>query len=293
MSSNYETLYGVGLLDDLHNYFPALLYDSSGFGSVQDVLAYLQLQTRNRFDLFSYGQREYQNIHPPRVPRVPVSSENASYRRVVRTSFAGMPPTMGTSLSTLLRQPAAVAPPPLPSTSEEETVHGDTVHQRILRANGPNIQVELNTFANEADDGDDEEDQPIQDSRLITNALLSLLRIPTTGLTRTYDIDAFGTILGQGRNMDQFLQPVVVHPTAEQIAANTTVGRLVSDTDHACAICQDALTAEQEGRKLNACGHWFHKNCIDTWLERDVHCPVCRHDIREPMRTNSPEQPQS
>ncbi len=82
--------------------------------------------------------------------------------------------------------------------------------------------------------------------------------------------------------MEQFLQPVVVRPTPEQIAANTTVGNLVSDTDHTCAICQDALTSEQEGRKLNACGHWFHKNCIDTWLHGNVHCPVCRHDIREP-----------
>jgi hypothetical protein len=300
MSSNYETLYGVGLLDDLHNHFPALLYDSSGFGSVQDVLTYLQLQTRNRFDLFSYGQREYQNTHRPRVP---ASSENASYRRVVRTSFAGMPPTMGTPLSTLLRRPVGTVPPDEPQeTSSSSTVGQSTiqqqassnrvVHQNIYRANVPNIEVELNTFTND-EEADDEEEQPIQDSRLITNALLSLLRIPTTGLTRTYEMDTFGAILGQGRNMDQFLQPVVVHPTPEQIAANTTLGRLVSDTDHACAICQDALTSEQEGRKLNACGHWFHKNCIDTWLERDVHCPVCRHDIREPLRQNSPAEPEN
>ena len=87
--------------------------------------------------------------------------------------------------------------------------------------------------------------------------------------------------------MDQFLQPVVVRPTAEQIAANTTVGNLVSDTDHSCAICQDQLTSDQEGRKLNACGHWFHKTCIDTWLGTNVHCPVCRHDIREPAQEQS------
>jgi hypothetical protein len=164
------------------------------------------------------------------------------------------------------------------------------LYQSTLQSNIPRIQVELNTYTNEADDGDDEDDeQPLNDTRLITNALMSLLQIPTTGLTRTYDINTFGTILGRGRDMDQFLQPVVVHPTPEQIAANTTVGNLVSDTDHACAICQDALTSEQQGRKLNACGHWFHQSCIDTWLERDVHCPVCRHDIREPLRQNSPE----
>jgi hypothetical protein len=85
-----------------------------------------------------------------------------------------------------------------------------------------------------------------------------------------------------GGAMDAFLQPVVVRPTTEQIAENTTVGNLVSDTEQSCAICQDVLQPEQEGRKLNACGHWFHKSCIDTWLEGNVHCPVCRHDIREP-----------
>jgi hypothetical protein len=42
-ASNYETLYGVGLLDDVHNYFPALLYDSDSFRTVQDVLQYVSL----------------------------------------------------------------------------------------------------------------------------------------------------------------------------------------------------------------------------------------------------------
>ena len=97
-------------------------------------------------------------------------------------------------------------------------------------------------------------------------------------------------LFGRQPSMDQFLQPVVVRPTAEQINANTTVGSLVSETETACAICQDTLTSDQEGRKLNACGHWFHKPCIDTWLSGNVHCPVCRHDIREVIQTVSQDQ---
>lgn len=85
----------------------------------------------------------------------------------------------------------------------------------------------------------------------------------------------------RGLGMDTFLQPVAVRPTVEQIAANSTIGNLVSEEEHSCAICQDTLNPDQEGRKLNICGHWFHRTCIDTWFERDVHCPVCRHDIRE------------
>jgi hypothetical protein len=284
MTSNYETLYGVGFLDDLHNYFPALLYDSSAFGSVRDVLGYIQAQARNRFDLFSYGQREYLSTHPPAQT---VSQPN-SYRHVVRTSFAGMPAPMPVPLSTLLRPTnATIASSRFPNPN---TILPQSPPSTV-QATVPSIQVNLNQTEEE-----EEEEVEIQENegRFITNALLSLLNLPPTSLTRTYDIDAFGALLnGRPRTMDQFLQPVVVRPTPEQIDQNTTLGNLVSDTEHACAICQDALTSEQEGRKLNACGHWFHKSCIDTWLNGNVHCPVCRHDIREPMRQTSPAPEES
>jgi hypothetical protein len=117
----------------------------------------------------------------------------------------------------------------------------------------------------------EEDIEPDITSQTMSRLLLSLLTTPLTANRRG--------------GLDAFLQPVEVRPTAEQIMANTTVGNLVSDEDHTCAICQDTLTPEQEGRKLNACGHWFHRNCIDTWFDRNVHCPVCRHDIREPATT--------
>jgi hypothetical protein len=271
-NSNYETLYGVGLLDDLHNYFPALLYDSSSFGSVRDVMAYVQRQTRARFDLFSYGQREYLNEQThASAPSASVSAAaQPSYRRVIRTSYASMPATVGPVNSTLPTQLDGINDPGLAST----------ITQMLNRPIGnaiPQIQVELNTYdADEEEDGDENSPEP---SAYIANALLRLLNLPAPQRTGLF---------GRGP-MDTFLQPVVVHPTADQINANTTEGRLVSDTEHACAICQDALTADQEGRKLNQCGHWFHKQCIDTWFERDVHCPVCRHDIRESVRQQTRE----
>jgi hypothetical protein len=286
MTSNYETLYGVGFLDDLHNYFPALLYDSSSFANVRDVLGYIQVQARNRFDLFSYGQREYLSTHPSPAPAPVPPSVSASVpvsRRVVRTSFGGMPAPLTPFNSTLLNQPTTIRTHQTQVLVNESNTSPSTIQQFLGRAsetsNVPNLFVDIQQFMNppQEEDADDEEEEatPAQADRFIANALLSLLNLPQTALTRNY---ALGP-----RTMDQFLQPVVVHPTAEQIAQTTSVGNLVSDTDHACAICQDTLTAEQEGRKLNACGHWFHKGCIDTWLERDVHCPVCRHDIREPL----------
>ncbi len=168
--------------------------------------------------------------------------------------------------------------------TQTQTFLPSTMIQSLMRPTGlvPSIQVDLvNTSDadNEEEEEEQEEEQVQRADNLIANALLSLLRLESGTLTRNYTLGP--------RNMDSFLQPVVVHPTEEQINANTTVGNLVSDTEHSCAICQDNLTSDQEGRKLNACGHWFHKGCIDTWLATNVHCPVCRHDIREPLPVSS------
>ena len=64
----YERVYEVGLLDDIHNYFPDVLYNSSRFTSVPILLAYVQDRIRSRFNLFDYGRRQYaasipQNTH--------------------------------------------------------------------------------------------------------------------------------------------------------------------------------------------------------------------------------------
>ena len=64
MSERYERVYEVGLLDDLHNYFPALLYRPNNFQSVTDVLGYIRDRTTQRFNLFEYGRRQYENSVP-------------------------------------------------------------------------------------------------------------------------------------------------------------------------------------------------------------------------------------
>jgi hypothetical protein len=76
------------------------------------------------------------------------------------------------------------------------------------------------------------------------------------------------------------MEPVVVRPTAEQIDAGSAL-EIVDSEEEMCAICQDVMPAGSQARCLTACDHRFHVGCIDTWLARNVHCPVCRHDIRE------------
>ena len=42
-----------------------------------------------------------------------------------------------------------------------------------------------------------------------------------------------------------------------------------------CVICMSEIVEEEEVKALE-CNHSFHKECIDEWLIRSRHCPVCR-----------------
>lgn len=41
-----------------------------------------------------------------------------------------------------------------------------------------------------------------------------------------------------------------------------------------CSVCIEELTEDDTYRSL-PCGHYFHPDCIDPWLEQNVTCPMC------------------
>ncbi|KAI3678525.1 hypothetical protein L6452_37821 [Arctium lappa] len=47
-----------------------------------------------------------------------------------------------------------------------------------------------------------------------------------------------------------------------------------------CAICLSVFEEEEIGRKLPGCGHAFHVDCIDMWLQSHSTCPICRAAIQ-------------
>ena len=109
-----------------------------------------------------------------------------------------------------------------------------------------------------------------------TAAMLSILRLHMSQHRHT-NVTYTATIpinLPAGWN-----DPIVVAPTAAQIAAGTTP---VDIHDCTCAICQDDINGN--GMRLRHCQHVFHDDCIAEWFTRSVHCPNCRHDIRETGR---------
>ena len=80
-------------------------------------------------------------------------------------------------------------------------------------------------------------------------------------------------------------QDVPVIPTNQQIDTGTVVipSSEVPD-DATCAVCQEHGLENDIWRRLH-CNHYFHSRCILPWFERNVHCPVCRADIRDAPRS--------
>ena len=108
-----------------------------------------------------------------------------------------------------------------------------------------------------------------------TGLALQILRTfmdrPAQPQSLVMNIDLSGNIL---RN---FLDPVPVVPTREQLAAGTETN-VAFGNNEICSICQDTVV---HGTRLRNCGHCFHADCIDQWLGMNTRCPMSRHDIRE------------
>lgn len=119
--------------------------------------------------------------------------------------------------------------------------------------------------------------EPVQ---TFTIPLTQLFTEDTNGTNNTFNTLLATALLGT-QGLADILTPVVVAPTPQQLAAATIVSAVDPPADVTCAICQDHAQTGTEWRIIRHCGHRFHRSCIDQWFRQNVHCPVCRHDIRE------------
>jgi len=254
---DYQVVYGNQLADDLHNLFPDLIYNSTRFTNVQDVLQYMQARMRNRFDLFSLG----------RSMVAPIQTYTASL------ATASYPTPVHTSSTSNAASASATAPPTAPTS----TANPSTPQTRSMSLNPPVInssRVYRQTATNmnpisllSAFEMTTEEDDNILSNALLTNLLTPFFRSTTNPIGG--------------------LEPVIVRPTQAQIDSATEVFSFTNQIADNCTICQDEFCTGNQVRKINSCGHQFHKNCIDQWFERNVRCPVCRYDIRGSVNPSS------
>jgi len=255
-------LYGVGLLDDLHTYFPDLLYTPERFTTTGSVLQYIRSQTESQFNLFARGQRE------------------AQQRQTLRPQLDGNP-----VLTTPVRPPPAVATPAAPQRRIRPQRHwsetgaegpygtgGHGAHIPIYPSIVPVAEQIIN---------------PIENIITETYDLSSLFQIPAAQRQSSTNTNTNASIMSALLNViagmpRADLEPVVVRPDNQTIDRTTTL-RPARETDETevCSICQENYTEGQAIRSITYCNHNFHKSCIDQWFERNVHCPVCRFDVRQ------------
>lgn len=54
------------------------------------------------------------------------------------------------------------------------------------------------------------------------------------------------------------------------------------ETPHKCSICLSEMEVGEELVRLDKCTHRFHFICLEAWLRRVNHCPVCRDSVQPP-----------
>lgn len=79
--NNYDDLYGIRLLDDVHNYFPAFLYDQGQFTNVQDVFRYFNRQISVHCNPYNRGLQAYSRNH---IVSPPNASPSRNINRTAR-----------------------------------------------------------------------------------------------------------------------------------------------------------------------------------------------------------------
>lgn len=242
--NRYEHPYGIHLLDDIHNLFPEFLYDPSMFPGSQ-LIAFLQLRTNELFsEEYSHNRSQYR-----------------LYQLNRRRREAGIPYIPHTPV----RRIQAI---PMQTMGQQPRQPRQPIHPDPIRFQS--FTIPLRNIVGEGYDSDDDNDNAN------TNETNAVQQTHTTAA-----VNALLTTLLGHQHLTDLLAPVVVAPTQEQIDAASIVSGVEPPADVTCAICQDHNSTSNVWRILRHCNHRFHRACIDEWFRQNVHCPVCRHDIRE------------
>jgi len=233
--------YPSSLLNELHNYFPAFLYDSQQFQTVPHVMSYIDTQMRRNFDVYSNNRNAYLAQTYPSTPTRPLHRQDR------------------------------YSPPPVRRRRTEPIVQTPSYESEN--------EDDINTL-----------------TPVVTELILGLLRgsqnqATQNTTTHTLNIPGWG---GVPVNMNTWMEPIPIRPSAQVLQTNTSVYVLLSPLTDNCSVCQDSMETGATIRSINHCGHAFHRNCIDVWFQTNVRCPTCRHDVRivSPQPQPQPQQQQ-
>ena len=284
-SQQYETVYGFSMLDELHNFMPEVLYDATMFPN--EMVAYFRHRMSLLFHPTFVRQQHLYNIYMATDRRTAFTEWRRSHTAApVATPVppAGVPDILaalnnafsgGISTTANIRVEVPVNPETPPAQ----------IRRRVTTTVGapgaeppPTTTTNINTPPPPRRTRNSTAFMSANELYHLVPPEESLINILTGALTG-------GITNGMGGGARGFWREVDVTATDAQIAAGSTVieeAAIAADVN--CAICQEHTYADDmsshQWRQLH-CAHQFHRECVDSWLEQSVHCPVCRADIRE------------
>jgi hypothetical protein len=259
--------YGVGLLDDLHAYFPDVLYNTGRFRTIGDLLGYVHevaVETNEPHYLTSLAAYRAGLEHIGMGGESDVEeSESETEAEEEEADEDG-------------RVYIAISHHHRRRRSEEEEESGPTTPTQRPRLSDTLLQEYGRTAETTTTAAASATAAAVTQSR---GLLRNILR---TRIVQRPIVDPFFGIGLSPAQLNLFLEPVPIVPDGHQIdAASTTYDADAADAEYTCTICQDSFQVGEHILRLNYCSHIFHTVCIHQWFTSSVRCPLCRHDIRE------------
>ena len=227
--TGYQTLYGFSMLDELHNFFPEVLYDDQTFP--QEPWLWMRHRIRTLFPHVFVRQQNLYSIY------------HATERRTTYNAWRN------------------TLPRPVPREVNVVPIVQTPIDIPVTPARAPRSVI-----------------APIGPGRRRTRPATD--DIGTLGLSAIF-LDGLLNNNNTNALFNWIPQDVPVVPTTQQIETGTVVVPYEDVPDDVtCAVCQEHGLENDVWRRLH-CNHHFHSRCILPWFERNVHCPVCRADIRD------------
>ena len=236
--------YGVPLLDQIHTYFPDLLYNNQRFASLPMLFEYVNNQMNLHFNIYNrmHSQYHIQNA-------VPAANSSASVNYPVHpspiTSSNGPTAYMDDDMLLNMLNPSSVQPTSMRSPIRPQ-------HASASRLGARSILTQLDEDLNSLLPGLDNL-YPI--SNIILRAsTFTTSPPPRQGIPRD--------------NLNQYIRAETYEPPTPTDLSNQPI----------CPICYSTFR-ENNICSIIACNHRFHPNRIQRWFENNHTCPMCRYDL--------------
>jgi len=277
--NSLENPYNFGILDDIHNLFPEILYDPQLFpGESNRMVNWIRYRLTQ---LFPQTFRRCRIIYETRIlESVRADFDDWQFLTNVRQ----------------LRAPVQLQMPPLINRNEFlqnplQSPLQSPVQTPVQTPLQNPLQSPLQT--------------PSRSNSTVNRNLFGSLGLGTSPVVRTWGSEETLGLLTLALStptenwLASFFDNVPIRPTGEEIeAASEILQESDIQQDVICTICQEhsqsPISTPVIWRRLRDCQHVFHRGCIDRWFSRNSHCPVCRADIRarRPEHPPSPAQSQ-